>query len=256
MLRPLHLQVAIAVFGLAAVGLGMGAMHAAGERDRLKEQYEREKERRDRAAGGAKAAVSPRAPARDFEKEAAELSKRVRELEAAISPIEAEVGRLTAENERLERESGGAASRGSTPRAAPAPAPPGPPPAVAEDSIEPAPRGIPGGLARDPWGPSDESQLDDLAARLKLNPEQRAEVKKIVVEQKRAHGERIREIMAAAAQSGNPDPDRTHGEVQRATEAIWKQTQERIRQLLFPEQAAEYRKICEEWEEGHRTPVK
>ncbi|MFC1707146.1 hypothetical protein ACFL59_10075 [Planctomycetota bacterium] len=85
----------------------------------------------------------------------------------------------------------------------------------------PAPRG-------EPWGPSTDNEMDELAAAVKLTPEQREEVKQLIMNGQDEFERRLIE----AGQTGVRDISA----IEEIGQEVSKQTEDRINQLLYPEQ--------------------
>ncbi len=190
----------------------------------------------------------------DWEKLSSDSASKSRRIEA----LDRDIARLTTENAELrmrlaeKADALGKSGPGDVqppvppPFAAPPPpdgpyasgadVPPGPPPLEPLDG----PPGPPVPEDGEPeeghgWGTSGENELDELASVLKLNPEQREEVKRIIMDGQ----QEFERALIAISQSGERDARA----IERVGDEISKRTQERIDGILYPEQKEPFREI-------------
>jgi hypothetical protein len=86
--------------------------------------------------------------------------------------------------------------------------------------------------------PSEDQELDEMASRLSLTPEQREKVKKIILD---GQNEFERKLIAAA-KGGVAGPEG----IEKIGEEVSTATQKRIDEILFPEQKAKFAEFVKE----------
>jgi hypothetical protein len=235
--KTIHWQIYGAVATVGAVGALVLLLQASGTNSDLERQLARAKERPAPAAAPAQTA---RQQAPTESEDTALLRTRISQLERRVKDLSADNARLQKENADLKAavaaashasttadagDSGAAGTSGGTalqPLAmgdgAPA-SPTGAPPTI--EPTAPTPSG-------EPWGASEEGELDKLAGALNLDQPQREEVKRIILQAQNEFEKRLIE----ASQSG----ERDIMIIERIGEEVSKNTEQRIRQILRPGQ--------------------
>jgi hypothetical protein len=249
-MKLLYVQVFAAAMTIGFAGTGFVAMNAVAKRKELERKLA-ERDAHAKIAGGGKApapaagGVKPKpAGGRDLEKENAEFARRVRDLELRVEG-------LKRENQTLREAAAKAAPSGPNPLAAriSGGAPPNPN-AVPEIALTDAqrqalaqnpPRPVAGGEPNaQPWGAAEDGEIDEMSRALKLNPEQRTEVKKIILESQNEFERRLIE----ASQKGERDITI----IERIGDDVSQKTQQRIKQILSAEQQKPFDDLMREKE--------
>ncbi|GIW71704.1 MAG: hypothetical protein KatS3mg102_1246 [Planctomycetota bacterium] len=248
-MRLLHWQIfgGLATVGCAAALLGVVQLMGTNR------ELERRLERLEKAPAAAAPARPLPAPARTgagtSESELVLARARAERLEAERSELERELAALRAENAqlkealaRLQHEAAGSPP-GTGPALAGNPVPAGPPPsepalappAPPAAGAHPVPPPSPSG---EPWGASQEGEIERLAGALGLDQQQREEVRRAIIQGQNEFERRLIE----ASQAGERDITI----IERIGEEISRRTEQRIRQLLRPEQLERFERYMQE----------
>lgn len=217
-LQLLHWQVAVAATTLATVGVSLAWMN------------DRAQLRRELATLKAPA-VKEAPPKLRLTPKPANVDREILDLRTKVGTLERQVAALKQENERLRKElaelkakagAPTAAAPGKTLPQAPSPLASNPPPLPEGD------RPAAGAPQQQPWGASEDSEMDEMSQALKLNPEQKDAVRKIVMDGQLDFEKRL----IALGQKGERDINA----IEREGDAVSQKVRERIRQVLYPEQ--------------------
>jgi predicted nucleic acid-binding Zn-ribbon protein len=253
-MKLMHWQIAVAVTTLTTVGAGLAYMQASGDRAALAERLARLE--RDEAKGvpAAPKALAPARGGRDLDRELAETSARCRKLENELKTLQAENARLKAENEKLKQQAGAATAAADgqkglpaqpSPYAMPAPGTGEPDQVVGAGGAIPTvnPQAPPGQVepAGQPWGQAEDSEMDEMAAAVKLSPEQRQVIRQIIMDGQNEFERRLIE----ASQKG----ERDIRIIEQVGEEVSRKSKEKIRQVLYPEQLDPFEKYMKGKEE-------
>jgi hypothetical protein len=248
-MKLIHAQIYGAIVSILLVGTLLFAMS-------LKQDLR--KERRNLADLGDKAAEQERAAKARAAGGGGDKPADRQQLELELAALRQRLDSLTAERDRFLREAerlraelavrGGAAGPGPAlpgtlaglgPQVPPPPspegfpdAPPGPPPVMAPP---PAPR-------HEPWGASEDVEMEAMAKALKLEPQQKDQVRLIIMDSQNEFERRLIE----ASQRGEGDISL----LERIGEELSKKTEQRIRQILFPGQQRDFDDYMQKLREG------
>ncbi len=227
----------------------VGARGKSGELESKLRGLERENEILRVAPASGPADKGVKTPPGELERLAGELERARQQIAALQREIDGLRRQNTDLAARLERPAEAASPWTPPPAAPPGPPPPGwtsPPPPVAPPdpgSYSSAADQYPGEGTGEAWGASEDGELDEMASVLKLNPEQREVVKRIIMDGQ----SEFERALIALGQSGERDITA----IERIGEDISRRTQERIRQVLYPEQQAAFRELMQQ-KEGER----
>jgi hypothetical protein len=239
-MKLLYVQIFAAAMATTTVGAGVGVMSAVAAKKETERKLEKAESELKKGRGAAPI-TAPKTPGEaDAEKEKRELAGRVRDLETRLKALEAENKAL---KDKLALGAGAAPGKpvpgGSLGTAAP------PNAVVVEDrgrDLAPPPPPEPQNDGNNPWGAAEDSQLDEMAAVIKLNPEQREAVKTIILEGQNE----FERLLIEASQKGERDITI----IEKIGEQVSKKTQSRIEQLLYPEQKPKFAEYMRRQEEG------
>ncbi len=241
-MKLLHVQIVAGVMAVGCIGSALGLMTTVAKK-RDAERKLQTAEADLAAARGGKGAVTtpkkatgpsvPAAPGAEF------AAGRIKALEGEVKRVEAALRQAMAENEDLKKQlAGGKAVPGSAYGQG------APPPEIVvggRDLAPPPPPGDPQTDGNNPWGAAEDSQLDEMAAVIKLDVAQREETKKIILD-----GQNEFERLLIEASKGG---ERDITAIEKIGEQVSKKTQARIEQLLREDQKGAFREYIRKQEE-------
>lgn len=225
-MKLLHVQIFAAAMAVGFVGTGIGLMSVAAQRREAARRLERaEADLKAARAAAAKSVVRPGGKRTADAPPPPDASGRIRALEARAAQLERENEQLKKALELALKNQqkaipGSAYGQGAPPpeiaagsRGPEAVSTPPPPPEPGED-----------------WGAAEASEIDELAAVCKMNPEQRAATQNITREEQTAFNNELIELdRQGRGVRGIEDIEAIGRKYSERIEA-------RIRQLLYPEQ--------------------
>jgi hypothetical protein len=234
-MKLVHVQIFAAAMAVGFVGSSLAAMSVASSKRELERKLSKAEADRDSARKAAKTPadlLKPKTGARDVEAENKQLLDRVRGLEKRVKDLEKD-------NDQLKKSLGQAIAAAPAPKPAPGggglgglPQPPAAAteaPATGQGATPPPPPPPPG---QNPWGASEDTELDEMTTELKGSPEQREQWKRFIIDGQNEFEQRLIE----ASKSG----ERDILVIERIGEEVSARTQSKIDQTLFPEQKVKF----------------
>lgn len=249
-MKLVHVQIfaAATAIGFVGTGIGMMATHAAWK-DAERRLAKLEADQKSSRPKGPPLLLDPTKRGQggvDLATENKDLTQKLKTAQDKVRTLEARIATLERENADLKKAVAvaGAAAKpvpGSAYGAA-APPPPVDMTALGPGGRDVAPPPPPDPGNAEPWGAAEDSELDEMAAVLQLNPEQREHVKKIILDGQNE----FERLLIEASQSG----ERDIMIIERIGEQVSKQTQGKIDQILFPEQRGKFAELMRKKEAG------
>jgi hypothetical protein len=241
-MRLLYVQVFAAVTAIGFVGSTIGLMSvAAAKREVERKLAKAEAELKGKPApkGGGSSLV--------FQKKGGDSEKSMVEAQAkTIQSLSDRSRKLEGENEMLKRtlaelQKQLATAGAQKPIPGSAYGTGAPPPEIVVGNkgegrdLAPPPPPEP---SNEPWGASEDTELDEMAAALKLTPEQRDQTKKFIMDGQNE----FERLLIEASNTG----ERDIMVIERIGKQVSDKTQGRIKQILFPEQIGPFEKLMGE----------
>jgi len=243
-MKLLHLQIFAAAMAIGLVGAGVGAMQIhAGKQEADRKLAKAESDLKSlRGATSLIGAGRPKG-GRDLEKENADLASRVRTLEARVGALERENALL---KQSLQRSTEGPAHAKPIPGGGMTPSGPAPVAAGASDPgipIAAVDAGIPSPPVdvNESWGASEDSELDEIAAIVKMSPEQRDKTRDLI----RDGQNKFLRLLQEAGAAGEKDITI----IEKLGNQVYQETRGGISSILRPEQRGAWDEYLKKQEE-------